>query len=318
MRSTPLTAAMRAAFVLALVPGLAQAQSSCTDATESGRLIRTGATRTVAVAAAGISVCMTAEGFTDSLEIHPREWMTRSRFVVLESVAPGDARRMEISSVLTIYNRNAQVSSNDAAATRWRDQALDVLGLHWDLVTMHARRFDIDAEMAATLQLNQVILGEMDSIRRRAAELNSALISQQRKERDDREALTRARQRHANLRAAMDRARAAVATAKTADDQARAQQNLTNLENQLNAASNALQRAERMNSGEPAAGQLQMEMRNEEGRMDLLKARLADLDADKRVEWLRASRNEVSEELAKVVEQRLARAVETLKATLQR
>jgi hypothetical protein len=318
MRS-PLTTLLTAAGIsIAALPARSAAQSACTDV-EPGRLVRTGPARSAAVTVEGVSVCMTAEGFGDSLVFHPRDWPARARFVMIETRFARDAVRMESSGVVTTLTRNGRAAPIDSTTPVWRGQALEVAGLYWDLMTMHARRFDIDAELAATLQLKQAILDEMESIRKRSAELGEAMIEQQRKDRDARDGLIKARERVQSLRNSIRRAEAAVRSAKTLDERSGAELRLRNLENQVNGATAALSAAEgRSYAATTRTIQAQIDALNEKPRTDLLKSRLSDLDADARVEWLRSSRADVSEARAIALEQRLAEAAKRLKATLQR
>src|SRR5688572_18261195 len=86
-----------AAIAAALPSGRARAQSDsfCANAADSSRVIATGPVRVIAKAFGNLRVCLTASGFTDSAEVHPREWPNYSTSIAFETIQPGIVRRLD-------------------------------------------------------------------------------------------------------------------------------------------------------------------------------------------------------------------------------
>src|SRR5687767_572620 len=114
----------RILLAVAVFPAAAVAQSGsfCSNAADSSRVIATGPVRMVALAFGDLRLCLTARGFADSADVHPREWPNHAKDVVFETIRPGDERRLESNGERALLTINGQPRTVDSAAAAWREQ----------------------------------------------------------------------------------------------------------------------------------------------------------------------------------------------------
>jgi hypothetical protein len=268
------------------------AEAICADTVVSARIVSTGAVRAIITRMQDLRVCMAAEGFTDSLPFHPRDWATRSRLLTLETRVPGDVRRMQSSSVLTSWSKNGVTLANGETAAAWRGAVDELIAAQWDYAVQRIGRMELEEEIAGIIAQQNWIQGQIDTIRHKADSLRVQISEgYSRAQSDYAVRISRALQNEAALRSRLAEARGRLAsiprTPDNLDRVAAAEQSVRGAEDQVRQAVERTQAA-RAGAGDPNSGkQLLLDNLNPEGRIADLKSMLRELDADRRVANLR-------------------------------
>ena len=293
----------------------------CGDTTVSARILSTGPVRAVITRARDLRVCFAAEGFTDSLPLHPRDWSTRSRLVLRETRNPGDVRRMQSSSVLTSWAKNGTFLPNDTAAAAWRAAVDELIEAQWDYAVHMISRLELEEEINGIVAQQQWMLAQIDTIKRQADSLRLSISQGHSRDRGGYNARVAAAERsemaaRSRVAAARGRLDAIPRTAENSERIASARESVRTAEDMARQAAHRTMTA-RSNGRESAPSkQLILDGLDPEGRIATLKSMLVELDADARVPHLRAALRAFDSQ--QNPEPRLLDAVARIRAVLAR
>lgn len=301
----------------------AQSDSYCANAADSARIIRTGPVRTVAWSIDGLRMCLTADGFKDSTDFHPRIWATQSRILVYETVRPGDARRMETSVITTTWTRNGRALAYDSVGVAWLSSVRSALEAHWELVTLRQEEAAYNAEITNTARKQKDLLADIENTRLREKQLNASIASLRNQDRQLRASVSSAQRQENDLRNQLSQAQSAVASAQSPQARQAAEQRVRTVESQLVRASENLRTMERrldQLDADRQIGNAELELKalNPENRITLLGLQLADFAAEERFASLRAALTSLdADNRSRKLEIQLAEAVAKLNAILK-
>jgi hypothetical protein len=155
-------------------PAVAQSAFELCDDSVPNRILSTGAVRAVVATVDGLRVCLAAEGFADSAAMHPRDWASPSRLVLLETRLADDRRQMQESRILTSWRKNDRPLARDTTASEWRAAVLDVVAAKWDVAARRMERAELEDGIAALLSQEQWIASQIDTLHRREDSLKLA------------------------------------------------------------------------------------------------------------------------------------------------
>ena len=323
MKTSTHSLTIAAIVAIAMANGAqAQSDSFCANAADSSRVIATGPVRVVAKAFGDLRVCLTASGFTDSSQVHPREWPNHSTLVAFETIRPGDARRLESgaerSAAYTINGQTAPVDST------WRENVYAVIEAQWNVVSHRRQVTDLEREAATTERQQKSMLAEIDSLDRVSAYLNSQITDLNATDSDFRSMVSREQRALADLETQVARERGSASAITDPRARQAAEQRVQRLEDAIRRQESRVRAAERRLSDLDAPKRigfitLELKSLNAGNRITLLKLRLADLDAENRMAGIRTQLASLkSEERVRRLETQLDQAVARLTATLKR
>jgi hypothetical protein len=269
-------------------PAVAQSAFALCADTLPNRIVSTGPARVITTTVDGLRVCLAAEGFTDADALHPRDWRSPSRLVVLETSIPGDARRMQETPVLTWWKRNEQSLPNDSLAATWRAAVIDVAAAQWDVAARRMERRELSDNISSLLAQKAWIQGQIDTLRQRDDSLRIAVgerLSQARL--DKQRALNSATQSESAARSNLSKAQSSLAAATSSGDPGRIQSAraaVAAAEDRVRTATDRVRAAQAIVPEHAVSGtQLLRDELDANGRIATLSAMLAELDAGPRV-----------------------------------
>jgi hypothetical protein len=302
-------------------PAVAQSAFSLCADTLPNRIVSTGPARVVIATVDGLRVCLAAEGFTEAEALHPRDWRSPLRLVVLETSIPGEIRRMQESQILTAWKRNEQSLPNDSLAAAWRVAVVDVVAAQWDLAARRMEQRELTANISSLVAQRAWIQGQIDTLRQRDDSLRVAVgerLSQARLEKQ--RALSSATKSESAARSNLSKAQSSLAAATSAGDPARIQSArgaVAAAEDRVRAATDRVRAAQAIVPENAVSGtQALRDELDATGRIATLSAMLTELDADTRVAaWQSALR---AIDAQPDPEERLRSAAARLRAILSR
>lgn len=272
-----------AMLIAAARPALAQVPDTTCTLGDSARLI--------AISSGDLRLCVSSQDFDGATEQRPREWVTRSPHSSLETRRPNDLRRMEVIGLRVTWTINGRAQRVDSLADRWRIALLNALDSAWEADHLRATLAGLKAEIAGIPAKRDSLQAEVTSLTARSAALHGQITSLEGRDRQLRNDITAADRRSGSLESqinaqrqlesslmrstdpdAQSRVAAVEATIRQLEEESRQQDETTR----------SLQRQFDALDTESKIGAINLNLRtlNADPRIEKLKARIAGLDSN--------------------------------------